>query len=88
MDQNAKLHNIESTQHYPILQVNAKKQRLVITRLLKEQEGRYACIVTNPLGSLTHSFTVEALDRAVYRPKIVERPMNQTIIVGMDASFK
>ena len=71
-----------------ILQVNAKKQRLVITRLLKEQEGRYACIVTNPLGSLTHSFTVEALDRAVYRPKIVERPMNQTIIVGMDASFK
>lgn len=71
-----------------MFQVNAKKQRLVITHLLKSNEGRYACIVTNDHGSIMHTFTVEALDHNIYTPKIIEKPHNTTIVVGMDAYFK
>ena len=70
------------------LQVNDKKQRLVITHLLKKHEGQYTCIVSNEHGSLMHTFSVEALDHNIYPPKIIEKPMNQTIVVGMDAYFK
>ena len=34
-----------------------------------------------------HTVKVEALDHNIYKPKIIERPHNQTIIVGMDAYF-
>ena len=55
---------------------------------MKEHEGRYTCIVTNDIGSIRHTVNVEALDHNIYKPKIIEKPQNHTIVVGMDAYFK
>ena len=60
---------------------------MVITNLQKDHEGKYTCIVTNSLGSIMHTFSVEALVHNIYQPIIVERPQNQTLVVGMDAYF-
>ena len=67
--------------------MNDKKQRLTLPALLDKHQGQYTCIVTNLLGSIMHTVKVEALDHNIYKPKILERPHNQTIIVGMDAYF-
>ena len=63
------------------------KQRLVITQLEKELEGNYTCIVSNKYGKIDHTVRVEALQHNIYAPKIIEKPQNITIVVGMRAYF-
>ena len=58
------------------------KQRLVITQLQKDLEGNYTCIVSNKYGTIDHTVRVEALEHNIYKPKITEKPKNQTIVVG------
>jgi len=68
--------------------VNKRKQSLVIMQLLKVHEGSYTCIISNPYGTINHTYIVEGLEYNIYGPKIIEKPNNQTIIVGMDAYFR
>ena len=55
--------------------------------MLGEHQGRYTCIVSNPIGEIKHTVKIEALDHSIYQPKIIEKPQNQTLVVGMDAYF-
>jgi len=68
--------------------VNKAKQRLVISQLQKAHEGKYTCIISNAYGTINHTYIVEGLEHNIYGPKIIEKPYNQTIVVGMDAYFR
>ena len=70
------------------MQVKSKQQRLVINQLVKAHEGKYTCIVSNEWGVLRHSTEVEALEHSIYEPKVIEKPANQTVAVGMDTHLK
>ena len=63
------------------------KQRLVITQLQKNQEANYTCIVSNKWGSINNTVRVEALEHNIYKPKIIKKPENKTIVEGMTAYF-
>ena len=67
--------------------MNAVKQRLVITQLQKNQEANYTCIVSNKWGSINNTVRVEALEHNIYKPKIIKKPENKTIVEGMSAYF-
>ena len=67
--------------------MNGVKQRLVITQLQKNQEANYTCIVSNKWGSINHTVRVEALEHNIYKPKIIKKPENKTIVEGMSAYF-
>ena len=71
-----------------VLQVKSKQQKLVISTLLKAHEGKYTCTVSNKWGELQHSTVVEGLEHSVYAPKVIEKPDNQTVAVGMDTHLK
>lgn len=68
--------------------VKPQQQMLVITQLMQAHEGRYTCIVSNKWGSIQHTFTVEGLEHFHDAPRIIEKPINQTVVVGMDAHLK
>ena len=68
--------------------MKSKQQKLVISQLLKAHEGKYTCIVANKWGNLQHSTVVEGLEHSVYAPKVIEKPDNQTVAVGMDTHLK
>ena len=68
--------------------MNKAKQRLVISQLQKAHEGKYTCIISNAYGTINHTYIVEGLEHNIYGPKIIEKPYNQTIVVGMDAYFR
>ena len=71
-----------------MFQEKPKQQKLVIKELQKAHEGRYTCIVSNTWGEIQHTFTLESREHNVYAPKIIEKPVDQTVVVGMNAHLK
>ena len=67
------------------VKVKSKQQQLVIKQLLKAHEGNYTCNISNKWGKLQHSIVVEV---EVEEPKVIEKPENQTVAVGMDTHLK
>ena len=65
--------------------MKSKQQQLVIKPLLKAHEGNYTCNISNKWGKLQHSIVVEV---EVEEPKVIEKPENQTVAVGMDTHLK
>lgn len=80
--------NVQKQDAFNYYKVNKAKQRLVITQLQKAHEGKYTCIISNTYGTINHTYIVESLEHNIYGPKIIEKPYNQTIVVGMDAYFR
>jgi len=79
--------NVQKQDAFNYYKVNKAKQRLIITQLRKEHEGSYTCIISNAYGTIQHTYIVEGLDHNIYGPKIIKKPENQTVVVGMDAYF-
>ena len=67
------------------VKVKSKQQQLVIKPLLTAHEGNYTCNISNKWGKLQHSIVVEV---EVEEPKVIEKPENQTVAVGMDTHLK
>ena len=68
--------------------MKGKQQKLVISRLQRAHEGNYTCIVGNNYGEIRSTTKVEGMEHSIYKPKIIEKPDNQTVVVGMDTALK
>lgn len=73
--------------YLPPFREKADKFELSIAKLTKSDEGDYTCIVSNVLGSLNQTFTVEAMDSINHRPILIDQSRNQTVMEGMDVEL-
>jgi len=73
-------------EHFKYYRVKSMQQQLVIKQLMKAHEGIYTCNISNKWGNLQHSIVVEV--EGLDAPKVIERPENRTVAVGMDTHLK
>ena len=64
-----------------------EKFELKIHGLLKSDQGKYTCQVSNTEGSIEHTYQVEVMDYIRDIPILVEQSRNLTLLTGMTARF-
>ncbi|XP_013392948.1 fibroblast growth factor receptor 2 isoform X2 [Lingula anatina] len=65
--------------------VTIRKFQLMLNDLTTDDIGNYTCIVSNSLGSINHTFTLDIVERLPHKPIFQEGyPKNMTAVVGED----
>uniref|UniRef100_T1IQE1 receptor protein-tyrosine kinase n=1 Tax=Strigamia maritima TaxID=126957 RepID=T1IQE1_STRMM len=65
------------------------KWSLTIDGLVPEDKGSFTCILTNELGSINGTYTVDVIERYPYPPMFQDGyPLNVTVHVGESATFE
>ncbi len=62
--------------------------QLRIPGLTYKDEGNYTCVVSNPYGTIRHTFRLEVQDYLDHKPFLVEQSPNVTVLAGMTARFR
>nr|XP_057911981.1 fibroblast growth factor receptor 1b isoform X2 [Doryrhamphus excisus] len=61
---------------------------LTLDSLVPSDSGNYTCVVENPHGVIEHTYRLDVIERASYRPLLqAGLPANQTAVVGSDVRF-
>lgn len=66
---------------------NAQRFALTLTNLVRNDSGEYTCVVSNRLGSVQWTYTVEVHERFIPTPKIVCPFNNVTVAEGGSLSI-
>lgn len=65
-----------------------RKYTLHLTKLVRNDSGEYTCVVSNTLGSIRWTYTVEVHERFHPTPKIVCPVSNVTVTEGHNVSIR
>lgn len=66
-----------------------KKWSMTLEHVTTSDDGKYTCIVSNSLGSINFTYTLEIQERYPHKPIIIDNyPSNQTVYVGQQARFE
>lgn len=65
-----------------------RRYSLHLTNLVRNDSGEYTCVVSNPLGSIRWTYTVEVHERFHPTPKIICPISNVTVTEGRNVSIR
>ncbi|XP_030067457.1 fibroblast growth factor receptor 4 isoform X2 [Microcaecilia unicolor] len=61
---------------------------LVMESVVPSDRGNYTCLAENRLGSISHSYLLDVLERSIHRPILqAGLPANTTVTLGSDVEF-
>ncbi|XP_077585327.1 fibroblast growth factor receptor 2 isoform X7 [Stigmatopora nigra] len=68
--------------------VRSQHWTLIMESVVPSDKGNYTCLVENEFGSISHTYTLDVVERSPHRPILqAGLPANTSVYVGEDARF-
>ncbi|XP_077437707.1 fibroblast growth factor receptor 2 isoform X3 [Vanacampus margaritifer] len=68
--------------------VRTQHWTLIMESVVPSDKGNYTCLVENEFGSISHTYTLDVVERSPHRPILqAGLPANTSVYVGEDARF-
>ncbi|XP_061692668.1 fibroblast growth factor receptor 2 isoform X2 [Syngnathoides biaculeatus] len=68
--------------------VRSQHWTLIMESVVPSDKGNYTCVVENEFGSISHTYTLDVVERSPHRPILqAGLPANTSVYVGEDARF-